>query len=59
MPKRRFLGRVLKLCRKHLHEWTPENTIICANGQRRCKACDTATRRSRIARYREWARAAA
>lgn len=31
--------RPLSRCRRGLHDWTPENTLIDADGQRRCRDC--------------------
>lgn len=32
-------GRPLPLCRRGLHEWTPDNTLIDFDGRRRCRTC--------------------
>lgn len=37
-------------CRKKLHEWTPENTVIRKNGTRLCRACRHDLERARYAR---------
>lgn len=37
-------------CRKKLHEWTPENTIVRKNGTRLCRACRRDLERARYAR---------
>lgn len=35
------------------HRWTPENTIVCRNGQRACRACRNAAVRRRYRENRE------
>lgn len=40
-------------CLRGLHAMTPENARETSNGRRRCRACDTATRRERDRQQRE------